>query len=120
MKKDKKGKKFTLIELLVVIAIIAILASMLLPALNKARDKGHMSQCSGNLRQITAAQAAYTDDNNGWTSKGEHVPNHWLSSKEKGGIGHYIGSTLLEIASGGILVLINVSEVLTEDIMRHL
>jgi prepilin-type N-terminal cleavage/methylation domain-containing protein len=62
---SNRSRGFTLIELLVVIAIIAILASLLLPALNKAKYSGMKARCISNLRQQYLSQIIYADDFNG-------------------------------------------------------
>ena len=62
MRNVAKKRGFTLIELLVVIAIIAILAALLLPALQRARDRARMSLCQSNLKQLFISLTVYMQD----------------------------------------------------------
>jgi len=73
----KPSGNFTIVELLVVISIIAILASLLLPALNKARQKGLSTQCIGNMKQMGMVVYSYSESSNGALPNANYTYPDW-------------------------------------------
>jgi prepilin-type N-terminal cleavage/methylation domain-containing protein/prepilin-type processing-associated H-X9-DG protein len=73
-----KSKAFTLVELLVVISIIALLLSMLMPALNKARQSAKSVVCKNNLRQLSIYGSMYQQNNDGYIIPGINGIPSWI------------------------------------------
>jgi prepilin-type N-terminal cleavage/methylation domain-containing protein len=73
----RKSRGFTLIELLVVIAIIALLMSILVPALDKAKDAAKLAICKNNLHQWSLIWKMFTDDNEGFFGD-RKAANEWV------------------------------------------
>lgn len=105
-------KCFTLIELLVVVAIVAILAGLLLPALNKARERAKAIACVANFSSLGKAMLLYTADNQDYITPHRNDPGYtsgvtrmwYFSSTVTGLISNY-----LQTSQGGVIVGCDIS-----------
>ena len=93
-KHRRKSWAFTLIELLVVIAIIAILASLLLPALSRAKAASYKAKCASNLKQLGIGISLFADDNGYFPPAADETVGNKYQVTWDSYINFYIGSRL--------------------------
>ena len=93
----KSNSAFTLMELLVVIAIIAILASMLLPALIRAKGKANQTKCLSNVRQLNMSLQMYIEDHDDFFPPRISGRENWLTSLKP----YYVSYSVVKCPSDG-------------------